>query len=43
MGSFQKNLLKLCFEILMDECSKTSNNNFSRTPMEASEWIKKHT
>ena len=42
MGSFPKFSLKLYFETLMDGCSKTSSNIFSRTPMDASEWMKKN-
>ena len=38
---FPKLSLKLYFETLMDRCSKNSSNLFSRTPMEASEWMKK--
>ena len=29
------------FEMLIDECSKTSNNLFSTTPMVASGWMKR--
>ena len=41
MESFPKFLLKLYFEILMDGCSKNSNNIFPRTAMDATEWMKK--
>ena len=41
-GSFQKKFSKLYFEILMNECSKNSSKIFSRTPMDASEWMKKN-
>ena len=41
MGSFPKFSLKLFFEIPMDGCSKHSNNICSRTPMDASVWMKK--
>ena len=43
MESFPTFLLKLYIEILMDGCSKTSSNIFSRTPMDSSEWMKKKT
>ena len=42
MGSFQKFLIKLYFEILMDGWSKNSSNIFPRKSMDTSEWIKKH-
>ena len=42
MESFPKFLLKLYFEMLMNGCSKNSSNSFSRTPMDASEWMKKN-
>ena len=32
---------KYFFEMLMDECSKNSDNIFPRTPMDASGWMKK--
>ena len=41
MGSFPKFSLKLFFEMPMDGCSKHSNNICSRTPMDASVWMKK--
>ena len=41
MGIFRKFSLKLFFKMLMDGCSKNSSNIFSRTPMDAYEWMKK--
>ena len=41
MGSFPKSFSKLYFEILINGSSKYSSNIFSRTPMDASEWMKK--
>ena len=38
---FAKFLLKLFFEMLMDGWSKNSNNLFTKTPMDASEWMNK--
>ena len=42
LESFPKFSLKLFFEMLMDGWSKNSNNLFTKTPMDASEWIKKY-
>ena len=42
LGIFAKFSLKPSFfEMLMDRCSKYSNKLFSRTTMNASEWMKK--
>ena len=40
-GKFPNFLSKLNFEILMDGCSKNLSKIFSKTPMDASEWMKK--
>ena len=43
LGNFAKFSLKPSFfEMLMDRCSKNSNKLFSRTTMNASEWMKKN-